>query len=144
MRTTSVAALLGTAALALALALSAEAKAPLTGSVCGSSRCVAFSSPNALWASLIWSEPFSLVSAPRPKTFYRLTFRSSEGFRWVALWPRGARVIRADDRAATPPIYGRAASRPYWRTVSVGVQAVLAQATAGVKPYRASARWRVR
>jgi hypothetical protein len=127
---------------ALALAVPAAAKTPLTGKVCGSSRCVALTDPNTLWVTLVWSEPFSLVSAPRPKAFYRLTFRSSDGFRVLLLWPRGTGVIRADDRAALAPIYGRARSRPYWRTVSASVQAVLAQVTAGLTPYRAPTRWR--
>jgi hypothetical protein len=128
----------------LIAATPAAAKAPVTGEVCGQSGCQVIQDPGSLYQSLRFEGAFSLVDAPRPRPFYRFVFESDEGFRWDVVWVPSARLVRADDRKATPAIYGPAHGAAYWRTLPGPAVAALRAAARGVEPYPAQARWRVR
>ena len=136
----------GTCAIAVAAALSlvaaAGAKGPVSGTVCGASGCAALAEPGAAFQALRWEGTFQIVRAPRPARFYRLTFTSPDpgGFRWTVLYVPARRVLRVDDRAATPPEYGTPV-RPYWRTLGMRQLRLLGAVTSDLAPFRAPRRW---
>jgi hypothetical protein len=129
-------------AVALALVPAAAAKEPVTGNVCGAGGCTTISEPGTVYQALRWAGVFEVVRAPRPARFYTLTFSAPgpEGFRWPLVYVPSRRVLRVDDRQATPPEYGRPVA-PYWRTLTRRQLRVLATVTRGLQPFPPSRRW---
>ena len=130
------------AAAALTLVGAATAKGPVAGNVCGTASCKAVTEPGTVYQALRWEGTFQVVRAPRPARFYTLTFSASapDGFRWSVLYVPARRLLRVDERAATPPEYGTPV-RPYWRTLGPSQLRLLAEVTRGVTPFRAPRRW---
>jgi hypothetical protein len=128
---------------ALALVPAAAAKYPVSGNVCGAQRCVTLDGPGTLYQALRWEGTFRIVGAPQPAPFYTLTFSAPDpgGFRWRLVYAPARRVVRVDDRAATPPELGPP-GRPYWRTLGRRQMRLLSGAIRDLEPFPPSRRWR--
>ena len=132
----------GAVVVALAVAPAGAAKEPVTGNVCGARECRTLAEPGTVFQALRWEGTFQIVRAPRPARFYTLTFTADgpEGFVWRVVYVPARRVLRVDDRGATPPEFGRPV-RPYWRTLGSRQLRLLATVTRGLEAFPPSRTW---
>ena len=130
--------------LLLGLPSVAYAKGPDTATVCGASSCVTATDVDRVNA--IAYGGFSMREAPKPAPFFTIELTSSRlsGVDWSLVYVPSARAVRVIRADFALPIYRRQRAEPYWVTPASKTLATLARATAGLDPYRPSARWEPR
>ncbi len=132
---------IGAAALsALAVAGGAQAKGPDTARLCGASGCTTVRGGGGVAGLLDWmGSSFTLVDAPRPGPYYRITLRDRGTLFMTMLWLPSRHRIRVFQPVVP---FAPDTQHPYWRPVSARGAAVLGRAVAGLRPFSAPRAWR--
>jgi hypothetical protein len=128
--------------LLLALPSVASAKGPDTATVCGASSCVTTTDVDRVNAIALYGG-FAMRGAPKQAPFFTIDLTSSRitGVDWSLVYVPSARAVRVIRADFALPIYRQQRSTPYWVTPVSKTLATLERTTAGLEPYRPSARW---